>query len=245
MQHVLMQLLGEICHRFLWPLDFPCLAAAGDEWELEDSLQPGSGPDEQPVEAFPAAGFYRRGRYWGIPCAGSYVQNVSPSLGEWLKYSHEAVRVARARGVLQRLQIHEPATWRRLAGLEDTPQSTEDLLQHRHPALAMMYIDVKKSTDDRSFYLPTCAGRNVPTGCDDSQVGEVFWLFDQQWPYPVELFWEGVVPAARLPHFHRTSIKKNHHIARRLGQRQNCIKQVPASARMCPCSTGCDPLRVE
>lgn len=68
------QLLGEVCHRMVHSADLPSLVETADEWELDPSLQPDSPPEVPPAEAFPSAGYYRDGLYWGVACAGCYVQ---------------------------------------------------------------------------------------------------------------------------------------------------------------------------
>lgn len=72
------QLLGEVCHRMTRCADLPSLVETADEWELDASLQPDSPAEVPPAEAFPSAGYYRDGMYWGVACAGCYVQ-VRPS----------------------------------------------------------------------------------------------------------------------------------------------------------------------
>ena len=60
-------------HRMVRTGSYPPLVGCGDEWPLHRSLQPRTKPPVAPTEAFPAAGYWRDGLYWGIPCDGCYV----------------------------------------------------------------------------------------------------------------------------------------------------------------------------
>jgi hypothetical protein len=70
-------------------------------------------------------------------------------------------------------------------------------------------------------------------------VGEVWWLFDQGRPYLAEVFKEGEVPASRLPHLDRSSVK-GRHVARLL-DRHSTVKLLPRSARLCLFTAWCAP----
>ena len=155
--------------------------------------------------------------------------------------------VAPVRALLQRVKVHDRATWDRIQALvgvcrEDT-LNMADIMGDPAPALAALHVGVQCSTTKRLAVLPSV--RHHPTAADLQvritapclPIGEVFWLFDAAVPYPVELFWEGVIPPDRLPHFPRR--QGSSHIARILGSRRNFVKVVPAASRMVPFTAGC------
>lgn len=158
--------------------------------------------------------------------------------------------VAPVRALLQRVKVHERSTWDRLdalvGGRGRLPSDVmADVLGDPAPALAALHLGVLSSTSKGQAVLPrapaqpAAADLQVGNTCSCLPLGEIFWLFDAAVPYPVEIFWGGVIPPDRLPHCTRR--QGEGHIARILGSRCNFIKVVPAASRMVPFTAECAP----
>jgi hypothetical protein len=171
-------------------------------------------------------------------------------LGQWLRQSTQSVDVREIRQVLERLKHHEPDQYQ---SLEDILQSgkypdllfARDLARANPALLCLMHLS-------RSASVASCT--TVPTqvnaplqvsslsmlqpamapldrSCVAGDVGEVWWLFDAGAPYLAEVFKGGDVPAGRLPHVDRSSIRGKH-VARVLGRRHSFVKLLGRSARI-------------
>jgi hypothetical protein len=220
--------------------DYPSRLMTAHCEPLHASLQPGVVRVEEPVAAFPRSGYCKDATYYAVNrCEGNLVNRPRQVLGEWLQHSYQSVDIRAVQLTMERLKVHEPHTYEAAAALLRTGTPSSLLMRDDHTVNPAILCLVHAS-DLSCQYLPVtpCVPTRVcsPPGaqcCDAGAeaVGEVWWLFDQGRPYLAEVFNKGEVPASRLPHLDRSSIK-GRHVARLLG-RQQTIKLLPHSARMC------------
>jgi hypothetical protein len=99
---------------------------------------------------------------------------------------------------------------------------------YRSPATVYLPVRSRASTfegDHLSVAVPST------TNTDDvvQQLGEVWWLFDAEQPYLVEVFTDGKIPSSRLPHLDRAAFRGKH-AARVLGSTRLETKTVSKKA---------------
>jgi hypothetical protein len=149
------------------------------------------------------------------------------------------VHIHEVQNTMERLREHEPGIHETAERLLRTGTLLSLLASSDHTVNPAILFLMHASTLSCQYLPATLHVPPTPPSppgaqcCDagTEAVGEVWWLFDQGRPYLAEVFKAGEVPACRLPHLDRSSIK-GRHVARLLG-RQQTIKLLPHSARMC------------
>jgi hypothetical protein len=101
---------------------------------------------------------------------------------------------------------------------------------YRSPKTVYLPVPSRASssdTDHRSMAVPSTTN----TGSESivQQLGEVWWLFDAEQPYLVEVFRDGMIPSSRLPHVNRAALR-GRDVARVLGSSKLEIKVVSRKA---------------
>lgn len=161
-------------------------------------------------------------------------------LGRWLQTSNKPVAVRELQSHLQRLAAHEPQLHAHAASLLSSGTMPSLLYSSVsagvNPALLCCMhatsTHVATSGEERALLpLAVPVQASLPP-LDPRDIGEVWWLFDEEQPYLAEVFAAVHVPDSRLPHLDRAKTTSGL-VARVLGRTQQHVKLVRNHVRRC------------
>jgi hypothetical protein len=123
-----------------------------------------------------------------------------------------------------------------------------------NPAILCCMHASSRYTPEGVKYLPTpvydavhTVARSSPANLSDPgrrapEIGQVWWLSEEDQPYLAEVFVDGKVPGSRLPHLDRKLLsQEDKHVARSIGVAVEHTKLIDKTAPMCLYCPWCAP----
>jgi hypothetical protein len=163
------------------------------------------------------------------------------TLGQWLQYTTDRVSVQCLTQLMGRMEEHEPKRHTEAATLLSNGVWPDLLYESTcvNAAVLCMMHALRSHSLQADPFLPAITTHS-PTGVEinTQDIGEVWWLFDAEWPYLAEVFKSGEVPSSRLPHMDRRQLAGKD-VARILGPTKPNIKVLRSKMTKCPYSLRC------